>query len=135
MASKLQVKIVTPEKTLLETEAEQIVVPATAGEIGFMYDHVPLLTSLTVGYIKFYNAEQLTEKYLLHSGFAQISNNELTILAEEIIDEQSLNKAELTQEITRLTQELKNAVAAEELQKAEKLDSELTSLQQIFSLI
>ena len=47
MSKKLQLKIVTPEKLILDEEVESVSVPTTEGEITVLADHIPLIASLS----------------------------------------------------------------------------------------
>ena len=49
MAKQLKLKIVTPERVILEEEAEQVTLPTTQGEITVLPDHIPLITGLASG--------------------------------------------------------------------------------------
>jgi F-type H+-transporting ATPase subunit epsilon len=46
---KLKLKIVTPERLVLEEEVEQVTLPTTEGEITILPDHIPLVTELSAG--------------------------------------------------------------------------------------
>ena len=49
MSKKLKLKIVTPEKLILEELVEQVSLPTTLGEITVLPDHIPLITELSSG--------------------------------------------------------------------------------------
>jgi len=49
MSKKLQLKIVTPEKLILEELVEQVTIPTTEGEITILPDHVPLIATIASG--------------------------------------------------------------------------------------
>lgn len=49
MSKKLQLKIVTPEKLILEELVDQVTIPTTEGEITILPDHIPLIASLASG--------------------------------------------------------------------------------------
>lgn len=51
MSKLLQLKIVTPEKLILEEEVESVTIPTTEGEITVLADHIPLIASLASGNI------------------------------------------------------------------------------------
>ncbi len=51
MSKKLQLKIVTPEKLILEEEVESVTIPTTEGEITILPDHIPLIATLASGNI------------------------------------------------------------------------------------
>ena len=89
MAQNLTLEIVTPEKTLLETEAEYVTIPGVIGELGILPGHIPLVTGLQSGVLSFRNGS--TEKKLaVHFGFAEINQDKISVLA---------NAAELAEDI------------------------------------
>jgi F-type H+-transporting ATPase subunit epsilon len=81
MAETFQLEIVTPEKKVVETTAEDVQIPGKNGYLGILPGHAPLITELSVGEITF--RENSTEQKLAVAwGFAEILPNKVTILAE-----------------------------------------------------
>ena len=81
MAEVFQLEIVTPEKKVLETAAEEVQIPGKNGYLGVLPGHAPLITELSVGEIKY--RENSTEQRLAVAwGFAEVLPNKVTILAE-----------------------------------------------------
>ncbi len=77
----LTVRIIAPDKTILDCEAEEIVIPSTTGQLGIISGHAPLLTALDSGVIrvrKFKN--QGWQSIAIYGGFAEVDDNEITIL-------------------------------------------------------
>lgn len=110
----LTLEIVTPERPLLATEADEVVLPALDGEIGVLPGHAPLMSQMSVGGILSYkNAGQETVAFV-SQGFVEIAADRVTILAE---------RAELATEIN--LEDARAALREAELavQKAEKENS------------
>jgi len=81
MTETFQLEIVTPEKKVVETAAEEVQIPGKNGYLGILPGHAPLITELSVGEITF--RENSTEQKLAVAwGFAEILPNKVTILAE-----------------------------------------------------
>ena len=81
MAETFQLEIVTPEKKVVETAAEEVQIPGKNGYLGILPGHAPLITELSVGEIKY--RENGTEQRLAVAwGFAEVLPNKVTILAE-----------------------------------------------------
>jgi len=81
MADTFQLEIVTPEKKVVETAAEEIQIPGKNGYLGILPGHAPLITELAVGEITY--REHSTEQRLAVAwGFAEVLPNKVTILAE-----------------------------------------------------
>ena len=81
MADTFQLEIVTPEKKVVETAAEEVQIPGKNGYLGILPGHAPLITELAVGEVTF--RENATEQHLAVAwGFAEVLPNKVTILAE-----------------------------------------------------
>src|ERR1700747_1657417 len=81
MAETFQLEIVTPEKKVVETAAEEVQIPGKNGYLGVLPGHAPLITELSVGEITY--RENSTEQRLAVAwGFAEVLPNKVTILAE-----------------------------------------------------
>ncbi len=85
MAEVFQLEIVTPEKKVVDTTAEEIQIPGKNGYLGVLPGHAPLITELAVGEITFRETDggSPTEQRLAVAwGFAEVLPNKVTILAE-----------------------------------------------------
>ncbi len=81
MADTFQLEIVTPEKKVVDTPAEEAQIPGKNGYLGILPGHAPLITELAVGEISF--REHGTEQRLAVAwGFAEVLPDKVTILAE-----------------------------------------------------
>lgn len=94
----LQVEIVTPERLLLAQEADMVLLPGAAGQMGVMAGHVPLLTTLTAGEIVLFRNNAEEEILAVGGGLAEVRPDHVTILADvaeraEEIDEARAEQA------------------------------------------
>jgi F-type H+-transporting ATPase subunit epsilon len=81
MADTFKLEIVTPEKRVVDTAAEEIQIPGKNGYLGVLPGHAPLITELAVGEITF--RENSSEQRLAVAwGFAEVLADKVTILAE-----------------------------------------------------
>ncbi|MXU64244.1 F0F1 ATP synthase subunit epsilon [Oceanomicrobium pacificus] len=92
MADKMQFDLVSPERKLASLEADQVQLPGAEGDMTAMPNHAPFLTTLRPGLVRVVAGSEVTE-YVITGGFAEISPEGATILAEE-----ALPKAEATKE-------------------------------------
>ena len=81
MADTFQLEIVTPEKKVVDTPAEEIQIPGKNGYLGILPGHAPLVTELAVGEISYRNAGS-THYLAVAWGFAEVLPDKVTILAE-----------------------------------------------------
>jgi F-type H+-transporting ATPase subunit epsilon len=83
MADTFQLEIVTPEKKVVDTAAEEVQIPGKNGYLGILPGHAPLITELAVGEIMYRERSGSTEQRLAVAwGFAEVLPNKVTILAE-----------------------------------------------------
>lgn len=81
MADTFQLEIVTPEKKVVETRAEEVEIPGKNGYLGILAGHAPLITELSVGEIT-YRENSSEERLAVAWGFAEVLPDKVTILAE-----------------------------------------------------
>jgi F-type H+-transporting ATPase subunit epsilon len=81
MAETFQLEIVTPEKKVVETQAEEAQIPGKNGYLGIMPGHAPLITELSVGEIT-YRENSTQQRLAVAWGFAEVLPDKVTILAE-----------------------------------------------------
>jgi F-type H+-transporting ATPase subunit epsilon len=81
MADTLQLEIVTPEKKVVETAAEEVQIPGKNGYLGILPGHAPLITELSVGEIT-YREHGNEQRLAVAWGFAEVLPEKVTILAE-----------------------------------------------------
>ncbi len=76
------VKLVTPERTLLETEVVEVTLPIADGEVTILSEHVPYIGAVKAGEAILKTKEDKTEVVAISGGFVEFDNNVLTILAD-----------------------------------------------------
>jgi F-type H+-transporting ATPase subunit epsilon len=79
MALKLQV--VTPERRIVETDAEEVQLPGSEGYLGILPGHAPLITLLKTGVLS-YRQAGAERAMAVSAGFAEISNDRVSVLAD-----------------------------------------------------
>lgn len=78
----IQLTVVSPEKVLFEGMVCYVQMPGTSGSFSVVYDHAPLLTSLTEGQIKF-KSEGVTHQLPVKSGYVSVNDNQVSICVEQ----------------------------------------------------
>src|SRR5476649_376465 len=81
MADTFQLEIVTPEKMVVKTAAEEVQIPGKGGYLGILPGHAPLITELAVGEITF-QENSTVQRLAVAWGFAEVLPDKVTILAE-----------------------------------------------------
>ena len=90
MSEKFTVEIITPDKSFLKSEAEEVTIPSYEGQMGILKDHISLITFLRPGFIMIKNAEE--KKFYVEEGTVEFSNNNLLILTSTVKDLKNFNK-------------------------------------------
>lgn len=81
LPNKLLLQVVTPERSVVHEEVDELLLPGSEGYLGVLPGHTPLLTSLKIGEIKYRQGNQT--KFLAVSwGFAEVLPNRVTVLAD-----------------------------------------------------
>lgn len=94
---KLFLEVITPEKILVSKEVDIVVAPGIMGEFGVLEGHAPFLSGIVPGELRF-RAGDKTEYCAVMYGFAEVSNNRVSILVDaaersEDIDVERAQKA------------------------------------------
>lgn len=77
----LTVRVISPDKTVWDATAEEVVLPSTTGQLGILSGHAPLLTALDTAVMRVRPARnQDWVAIALMGGFAEVDNDEVTIL-------------------------------------------------------
>ena len=83
MSDKFTVEIITPDKSILKSDATEATIPSYEGQMGILKDHISLITYLRPGIISIKNQD---EKILCGRGYRKFSNNILLILTSTAKD-------------------------------------------------
>ncbi|MBW2090614.1 MAG: F0F1 ATP synthase subunit epsilon [Deltaproteobacteria bacterium] len=81
MAEQIRLDIVTPDKLVLSEDVDIVVATATEGEFGVLHSHIPFLTTLQPGELRYRQGNNV-HYMAVSGGFAEVSENKVTILAE-----------------------------------------------------
>jgi F-type H+-transporting ATPase subunit epsilon len=77
----LKCVVVTPETTILETEADSVVFPAIDGEVGVLPKRMPMVARLGHGELRLKSNGLLSHRLFVSGGFAQVAGDVVTVLA------------------------------------------------------
>jgi len=80
-ATKFRLRIITPERLLLDEEVEEVMAPGDTGEFGVLPDHIAFLTVLGPGRLM-YRAGDQRQMIAVFGGYAEVADNVMTVLAD-----------------------------------------------------
>lgn len=118
MVESIQFELVSPEEKLVSEPVNMAVVPGVEGEMGVMAGHSSFVAALKPGVVQLYAEEdrQPGRKIFIAGGFADITAENCTVLAESAVNVKDLDRATIEQDLANLSEDL--GLAAEEADKA-----------------
>ncbi len=93
MASTIKVLVATAEREVYRGEAERLVAPGAAGELGILPKHAPLLSALIPGELRITNGESVDEVFI-SGGFMEVQPDMITVLADSAERARDIDEAE-----------------------------------------
>lgn len=82
-ATTVEFELVSPQKLVVSEPVEMVVVPGAEGGIGVLPGHSPLIATVRPGVIDIHEAGKVKERIFVGGGFAEVSPERCTVLAEE----------------------------------------------------
>jgi F-type H+-transporting ATPase subunit epsilon len=115
----VNLEIVSPERLLLARPVEMVVIPASEGDMGVLEGHAPAIVMLRGGVIALYEDDKITDQMYVAGGFAEVTPERCTVLANEVLAPSDLSREEGERRLAAaeeaLAQVEANDVAAEEM--------------------
>ena len=106
MADKVAFELVSPERLLLSRSVDMVVVPGAEGDFGVLRGHAPLISTLRLGVIDVHDAGGVSERIFVAGGFAEVTAERCTVLAEQAVPVADLDRAGIEGEIRSLRDSL-----------------------------
>lgn len=116
--NSLRLRIITPERTFYEGDVEMVEFNTTEGEIGVLPGHIPLTVIAKPGILRIYEKEE-EKAAALHSGFAEILPDGMTILAEVIEWPNEIDEERAQAALQRAEERLQNKTPETDIARAE----------------
>lgn len=105
----LAVRLVTPDRVLLDATAEAVELPSAAGYLEALYGAAPLLAELGAGEVRLHGGTSGDQKFFVAWGFVEVLPERVTILAEIAMPPKQIDTALAQQEMDRGNEMWKNA--------------------------
>ncbi len=128
MADRIGFELVSPEKLLLSEDVEMVVVPGGEGNFGVLPGHALFISTVRPGVIDVYEGNKVSERIFVSGGFAEVTPERCTVLADEAMPLSSLDRGQIEEslkvaeaEIASLTERLGRLQGAERDQAAIEL--------------
>jgi F-type H+-transporting ATPase subunit epsilon len=121
MAEKFAFELVSPEKLLVAQQVEMVVVPGGDGYFGVLKGHMSMLSTVQPGVIDVYEQRSaISSRLFVTGGFAEVTPERCTVLAEEVVPVASLDRAKVEQELRDAEEDVADAKTAGDKAVAER---------------
>ncbi len=117
MSEKVSFELASPEALVVSQEVDFVVVPGRVGDIGVLPGHSPVITALRPGTICIFEGKTVSQRLFVAGGFAEVTAERCTVLAEEAVSFEDLSVEDAEQEIGDYRDDI--AAATEEAEKTE----------------
>ena len=109
-------ELVSPEKLLFSGDVEQVDVPGAEGDFGVLAGHAPFVSTVRPGILTVHSASG-EQKIVVLGGFAEVSADGLTVLADVAESVADIDRAKITTQIGELEQRIEKMEPGSELDK------------------
>jgi F-type H+-transporting ATPase subunit epsilon len=93
MAEKLQrLEVITPERKVYSEDIRYVIVPGTEGEMGFLPDHAPLVSTLNIGIVRVFKEGEKPLRIAVAGGFVEVRNSRVAILSRAAEREDEIDR-------------------------------------------
>ena len=101
MPDTVRFELVSPEKLLLSQEVRMVVVPGGEGYFGVLPGHALMISTVRPGIIDVYTGAEVSERLFVSGGFAEVTPERCTVLADEAVPLSALSRGEIEESLKR----------------------------------
>lgn len=109
----VQFELVSPEKLLLSEDVEMVVVPGAEGDFGVLPGHAPMISTVRPGVIHVFESGSVKTRIFVAGGFAEVTAARCTVLAEEAIPLDDLDRAGVEKDLQDANDDIRDAAGDE----------------------
>jgi F-type H+-transporting ATPase subunit epsilon len=103
------VELITPEGVAFTGDAEMLVVPGAAGELGILANHAPLISLLKPGETRITDEQGGVTRYATDDGYLQVRQNRAVVLVGEAVEATSIDAGEASRRLDEARSALERA--------------------------
>lgn len=101
-------ELVSPERVIASEQVSMVVVPGTEGDFGVLAQHAPLLSTVRAGVLSIHTPAGDVRQVFVSGGFADVTGTLCSVLVEEALPVDELNREAIEQKIKALKEDLKD---------------------------
>ena len=118
--AKFSFRLVMPERELVNTEADMVVVPGSEGDFGVLHGHAPLISTVRPGVLEVIQDNKVDKRFIVVGGFAEVTPERCTVLADEATPFEEVTADQLAERERQAERDITDAGNDAEKAKAEK---------------
>jgi len=118
--AKVSFRLVMPEREILATEADMVVVPGSEGDFGVLHGHAPLISTVRPGVLEVLQGNKVEQRFIVVGGFAEVTPERCTVLADEAMPFDEVTPEHLAERERAAERDLTDAATEAEKATAEK---------------
>jgi F-type H+-transporting ATPase subunit epsilon len=118
----LLLDIVTPEKKFFSGEVENVYLPGTEGEMGILPGHVPLVTGLKPGELR-YSVNGKVEDLAIGAGFVEVSQEKVVVLTDLAVSDAEIDEKRVEEAMKRAEEQLTKIDHSEDTEEVAALQA------------
>jgi F-type H+-transporting ATPase subunit epsilon len=122
-------ELVSPERLLMSEDAEHVVVPGSEGDFGVLAGHAPVVSSLRPGVLEVIKPGGERTRIFVRGGFAEVTPESLTILAQQAIDMAEIKPEDIARQIKDAEEDVADAKDDGRRQRAQEALDRLRELE------
>jgi len=104
----LNIRVLTPDRVICSTTADEVVLPGLTGQVGILEGHAALITALDTGLLRI-KLENKWTPIILCGGLAEVDRNRVTFLVNDVEELVSVELSEATQDLEKAALAVENA--------------------------
>ena len=109
MDTKINFDFVSPEESIVSSEVDMVLIPAIEGDAGILPNHAPYMTILRQGIVEVTFEKDNIKQYFVEGGFADVTPQKITILAESSINLTDIDDTALIEKLKQIDESILNA--------------------------
>ena len=103
--AKLNLEVVSPERLIISKLVDMVSISGTEGDFGVLPGHTALVSSIRPGFLQI-EADKEVEKFFISGGFIEVIENQVSILANDVIAPNDINVSECEDKIKKCNDEI-----------------------------
>ena len=127
--AELLFELVSPERLLLSEKVTSVLVPGDAGEFEVFGGHAPFMTTLRPGFVVVKGGSKAERRIFVNGGFADVSARGFTLLAEEAIPSEEIDREAILAQVRDAEEDLSDAKSPADRDEAERRLQHLRDVQ------